>query len=62
MLDVDPRSYLPADYVVQWTCPSCGTKVQITLGKIDGTQCPECPTEMSLDDILALREFERFIA
>ncbi|HEX7927009.1 MAG TPA: hypothetical protein VF678_05410 [bacterium] len=62
MIDVDPRQYLPQDYVVQWTCPCCGTKVQVSLGKMEGATCTECPTELSLDDILALREFEKLIA
>jgi hypothetical protein len=62
MIEVDPRQYLPQDYVVQWTCPCCGTKVQVTLGRLEGSKCTECPQELSLDDILALREFQQLIA
>jgi hypothetical protein len=62
MIEVDPRRCLPTDYQIQWTCPCCGTKMSVTLGALDGARCTDCPQELSLDDILAIREFERLIA
>ena len=46
MIDIDPRLYLPEDYIVTWTCSACGRTDQIKLTQLDATECPDCaPSE-----------------
>jgi hypothetical protein len=62
MIEIDPRLYLPDDYIVTWTCPSCARSVPIKLGHLDTAQCQDCAQLLSPDDIESLEAFRRLIA
>ena len=62
MIEIDPRKYLPSDYVVTWSCPECGHSSEIQLGKLDTAHCSECEQALSSDDKTSLDAFRRLIA
>ena len=62
MIDIDPKNYLPDDYVVTWNCPSCGHVAEIKLGELSGAQCKECDQALSQEDVESLNAFRRLIA
>ena len=62
MIEIDPRKYLPSDYVVTWACPSCGHASEIQLGKLEAAHCPECAHDLSDADRASLEAFRRLIA
>jgi hypothetical protein len=62
MIEIDPRQYLPADYVVTWACPSCGHTSEIQLGKLETAHCSECAQHLSEEDKTSLDAFRRLIA
>jgi len=62
MIEIDPRKYLPSDYVVTWSCPDCGHSSEIQLGKLESAHCPECEHVLSGEDFSSLDAFRRLIA
>jgi uncharacterized paraquat-inducible protein A len=42
MIEVDPRWYFPASYVLHWCCPHCGEHLRIPNGALDRAHCPRC--------------------
>jgi hypothetical protein len=42
MIEIDPRLYLPADYMVHWKCPACGRSAKIELAQLDTAACSAC--------------------
>jgi hypothetical protein len=62
MIDIDPRLYLPEDYLVTWSCPECRLSVEIKLAQLDSASCPTCQEHLSADDKKSLEAFRRMIA
>jgi len=62
MIDIDPRLYLPEEYVITWSCPSCGHVSELQLGKLDTAHCVRCDHLLSGEDRSSLEEFRRLIA
>jgi len=42
MIDIDPRWYFPASYLLNWNCPACGEHVPVTNGALAYAHCPHC--------------------
>jgi rubrerythrin len=42
MIEIDPRLYLPEDYIVTWSCSVCGHTAEVKMAQLDSTQCPDC--------------------
>jgi uncharacterized paraquat-inducible protein A len=62
MIDIDPRLYLPEDFVVTSACPECGHVAEIQLGKLDSAHCAACDYHLSPEDKSSLEAFRQLIA
>jgi ribosomal protein S27E len=42
MIEIDPRWYFPASYVLNWRCPHCGEHVPVPNGALAQAHCTHC--------------------
>jgi uncharacterized paraquat-inducible protein A len=47
MIEIDPRWYFPAGYVLNWRCPHCGERVPIVNSVQARSDCPRCDEPLS---------------
>ncbi|HKI98996.1 MAG TPA: hypothetical protein VKB51_11025 [bacterium] len=47
MIEIDPRWYFPASYVLNWRCPHCGERVPVANSALTHEHCPHCATPLT---------------